>query len=84
MTLISHILTLPMTNIIAQNHALNLKLNFDHFRTCRAWNENGCSKPGKDENHCGYGADALRHGCSMALGPYSLCWDKTHKEREHR
>ena len=52
------------------------------IRTCKDWNEGGCSKRGKDSNHCGFGASALCHGCSRIVGQYSICW-KNHKEAEH-
>ena len=44
--------------------------------TCRDWNEKGCSKSGKDGNHCGFGEGAKRHGCAKILSEGKICWDK--------
>ena len=51
-------------------------------RTCREWNEYGCSKRGKDKNHCGFGAAALRHACSKVLNEDKICWGN-HTESNH-
>ena len=54
------------------------------YRTCKDWNDGGCSRPGKDRNHCGYGDLSLRHGCSKIIGGNRICWDKFHTEKEHK
>ena len=54
-------------------------------RTCRDWNSPaGCNREGRDRNHCGFGENALRHGCSKVTGEKTLCWRNNHKEAEHR
>ena len=47
------------------------------------WNESSCSKPGKDKFHCGFGRDALRHGCAKVLDNSTICW-KSHQEKDHK
>ena len=52
--------------------------------TCQAWNEGGCTKAGRDSNHCGFGKNALQHGCAKVIDKYQICWDKGHTEAEHK
>ena len=50
-------------------------------RTCRDWNESGCTKKGKP-GHCGFGPAAKRHGCGKIIDIGSICWATDHQEKD--